>query len=244
VALYDTIGVGYARNRRPDPRWSAIIHHAIGNARRVLNVGAGAGSYEPEDRSVIALEPSRRMMAQRNAHAAPVVQGVADAMPFPDQSFDVALAVLTAHHWPDATAGLAEMRRVAARQVVVTWEPAEFADRFWLVRDYLSVEDPDDLVAGRRIASQLRNVRTVLLPVPHDCTDGVFGAYWRRPEAYLDASVRASISGLALADPDLVREAMLRLEADLGSGAWERRHGELRALDELDLGYCVLAAEG
>ena len=142
MALYDTIGVGYALNRQPDPRWSAIIHRAIGDARTILNVGAGAGSYEPDGRSVIALEPSRRMIAQRSARAAPVVQGVADAMPFPDQSFDVALAVLTVHHWPDATAGLAEMRRVAARQVIVTWEPAEFAEQFWLVRDYLSVEGP------------------------------------------------------------------------------------------------------
>ncbi len=193
---------------------------------------------------MIALEPSRRMIAQRGARAAPVVQGVADAMPFPDQSFDVALAVLTAHHWPDATAGLAEMRRVAARQVIVTWDPGLFAERFWLVRDYLSVEDPDDLFAGRRIASQLRNVRTVPLPVPHDCTDGVFGAYWRRPEAYLDAHVRASISGLALADPAIVQPALARLEADIRSGAWHRKYADLLDVEELDLGYCVLVGEG
>lgn len=244
MALYDTIGVGYAQKRRPDPRWSAIIDRAIGNARSVLNVGAGAGSYEPESRSVIALEPSRRMIAQRSAHAAPVVQGVADAMPFPDQSFDVALAVLTVHHWPDPVAGLAEMRRVAARQVIVTWEPAAFADRFWLVRDYLSVEDPDDLVAGRRIADQLCDVETIPLPVPHDCTDGVFGAYWRRPEAYLDANVRASISGLALADPAIMQPALACVEADIRSGAWHRKHADLLDIEELDLGYRVLVAEG
>lgn len=244
MTIYDTIGVDYTLNRRPDPRWAAAIHRALGEATTILNVGAGAGSYEPDDRSVMALEPSRRMISQRPALSAPVVQGVAGALPFPDESFDVALAVLTVHHWPDASAGLAEMRRVASRQVVVTWEPELFAERFWLVQDYLPAETPDDLVAGRRIADQLRNVETIPLLVPHDCTDGVFGAYWRRPEAYLDASVRASISGLALADPETVGAAMLRLEADLRSGAWERKHGGLRAMDELDLGYCVLVAEG
>ncbi len=188
MTLYDQIGVGYAQNRPPDPRWEAIIHRALGDARTILNVGAGTGSYEPRDRSVVALEPSRRMIAQRS-NAIPVVQGVAGALPFPDASFDVALAVLTVHHWPDAAAGPAEMQRVAARQVVVRWEPETFAERFWLVQKYLPPEQADALAAGRRIASQLHEVETIPLPVPHDCTDGVFGAYWRRPEAYLDPAV-------------------------------------------------------
>lgn len=238
MVLYDQIGVGYALNRRPDRRWAAIIHRALGDARTILNVGAGTGSYEPHDRNVVALEPSRQMIAQRST-ATPVVQGVAGALPFPDASFDVALAVLTVHHWPDATAGLTEMRRVARRQVVVTWQPDLF-ERFWLVRDYLSSEPPEAVVAGSQIANQLRNVENIPLPVPHDCTDGVFGAYWRRPEAYLDPAVRASISGLALRDPEVVGNAMAKLHGDLRSGAWRRRHADLLDLDEIDLGYCVL----
>ena len=240
MTIYDTIGVGYTLNRRPDPRWAAVIHRALGEAATVLNVGAGAGSYEPADRSVITLEPSRRMISQRPARSAPVVQGVAGALPFPDGSFDVALAVLTVHHWPDASAGLQEMQRVASRQIVVTWEPELFAERFWLMQDYLPAEAPGDLVARRRIADQLREVETIPLPVPHNCVDGVFGAYWRRPEAYLDAAVRASISALALREPEILESAMTRLEADLRSGAWARKHADLLDLDELDLGYCVL----
>jgi SAM-dependent methyltransferase len=240
VTLYDRIGVGYASNRRPDPRWAATIHSALGDAKTVINVGAGAGSYEPDDRPVVALEPSRQMIAQRADTSAPVVQGVAGALPFPDASFDVALAVLTVHHWPDASLGLAEMQRVAARQVIVTWEPEVFAERFWLVRDYVPAADPDGVMAGRRIADQLHDVRTIPLPVPHDCADGVFGAYWRRPEEYLDPAIRASISGLALIDPDVLTPAMARLDSDLRSGAWRRKHAHLLDLDQIDLGYCVI----
>jgi hypothetical protein len=134
------------------------------------------------------------------------------------------------------------MQRVARRQVVVTWEPERF-EQFWLVQDYLSEEPPEALVAGSQIANQLHNVENIPLPVPHDCTDGVFGAYWRRPEAYLDPAVRASISGLALREPDAVHLAMARLKADIRSGAWTRKHADLLDLDELDLGYCVLVGE-
>jgi SAM-dependent methyltransferase len=239
MTLYDRIGVDYAVNRRPDARWAAVIHRALGDATNILNVGAGTGSYEPDRRGVVALEPSRRMIAQRAAGAAPVVRGVAGVLPFADASFDAAVAILTVHHWPDAALGLAEMQRVARRQVVVSWEPELFAERFWLVREYLPAE-ADGLVTGRRIAEHLQDVETIPLPVPHDCTDGVFGAYWRRPEAYLDPSVRASISGLALLDAQVVEPAMARLAADLRSGAWRRRHADLLELSEIDLGYCVI----
>ena len=240
MALYDVIGAGYAENRRPDRRWATTILRALGDARSVVNVGAGAGSYEPEDRAVVAVEPSRRMIAQRGAGAASVVQAVAGALPFPAASFDAALAVLTVHHWPNAELGLAEMQRVAPRQVVVTWEPESSAERFWLVRDYLPVEAPGDPVAGEQIADLLPNVETIPLPVPHNCTDGVFGAYWRRPEKYLDPGVRASISGFALADQEQVTSAMARLDADLRSGAWRARYEHLLEVEEIDLGYQVL----
>lgn len=239
MTLYDRIGVGYASRRRAEPRWATIIDQALGDARTVVNVGAGAGSYEPADRRVVALEPSLEMIAQRPEGAAPVVRGVAGGLPFPDRSFDAALAVLTVHHWPDAAHGLAEMQRVAARQVIVTWEPEVADQAFWLVREYLA-PDAKDIMAGSRIAALLTNVRTLPLPVPHDCTDGVFGAYWRRPEAYLDPAVRGSMSALALADQRVVEQAMRRLEADLRSGAWHRRHADVLALDEIDLGYRVL----
>jgi SAM-dependent methyltransferase len=244
MALYDVIGEGYARYRRADPRWGAAILAALGDARSVVNVGAGSGSYEPAGRMVVGVEPSARMIAQRAAEAAPVVQGVAGALPFRDGAFDAAMAVLTVHHWPDARAGLAEMRRVSRRQVVVTWEPAVFAERFWLVRDYLPQAASRDEFAGQRIADELEDVEVVPLPVPHDCADGVFGAYWRRPEAYLDAGVRASISWFALAEPSVVAAAVGRLAEDLRSGAWRARYGELLGLGEVDLGYRIIIGRG
>ena len=244
MALYDVIGAGYARQRRADARWEATIRRALGDARTVLNVGAGAGSYEPADRAVVAVEPSREMIAQRPSGAAPVVQAVAGALPLRSASFDAALAVLTVHHWPDPSLGLAELRRVAPRQVVVTWEPEVFAERFWLVRDYLPADSPREEVAGQRVARELRDVETIPLAVPHDCTDGVFGAYWRRPQMYLDPAVRASISGFALTDQARVAAAMARLDADLRSGAWRRKYGDLLELEEIDLGYRVLIGRG
>ena len=241
--VYDTIGDDYATQRRPDPRWIARIHDALGPTGRVVNVGAGAGSYEPVGR-VVALEPSPVMLAQRPADAAPAVRGVAEHLPFPDDAFETALAVLTVHHWTDAAAGLAEMQRVARRQVIVTWDPEVFLD-FWLVRDYIpeAPEREADVATVDTIAGHLRSPRRLVLPVPADCTDGFFGAYWRRPHAYLDPAVRAAISGLALLEDEIVEPAMRRLAADLESGAWQARYAELASSEVHDLGYRMLVAE-
>lgn len=237
-SLYDRIGVDYARKRRPDPRIAAQIVAALGDARSVVNVGAGTGNYEPDDRHVIALEPSWVMIEQRSPDAAPVVQAVAESLPFPDGGFDAALASLTMHQWTDPVAGLRELVRVSRRQVIFTWDAAS-TSQFWLVRDYL----PEVGVMERPLAA-LDTVRAVLgpcrvepVPVPHDCTDGFFRAYWRRPHAYLDPYVRASISACALLPVEVVSSAMRRLEADLRSGAWERRYGHLLELEATDQGY-------
>jgi SAM-dependent methyltransferase len=242
IHLYDRIGVGYAEKRRPDPRWAAQIEHALGDAITVLNVGAGTGSYESPDRRVVALEPSLEMIAQRASDAAPVVRGVSAALPFRDRAFDATTAVLTAHHWPDIAAGIAEMRRVSVRQVIVSWDIAAFAERFWFTRDYLRAVGPEEheLADAAILASQIEDAVVRPLPVPHDCTDGFFAAYWRRPWAYLDPAVRASISGLALRDPDVLEPALARLERDVRTGEWDRRYAELAHLDELDVGYRLI----
>ena len=237
--LYDTIGSGYAAARRPDPTIAARIHAALGDARTVVNVGAGAGSYEPTDRPVIAVEPSVVMLDQRPAGASPAVRGVAAALPFPDQAFDAALATLTLHHWPDQQAGIAEIRRVAHRAVVFTFDIDVLP---WVATDYLPdmigqsdfVFPPVEQVAGWLDA----DVETV--PVPRDCTDGFTGAYWARPEAYLDPAVRAGMSAIRSMDPAVVDAGIERLRADLDSGAWDARHGHLRTMTELDLGYRLL----
>jgi SAM-dependent methyltransferase len=243
MAVYDRIGVTYTQTRMPDRRIDAAIRRALGGARSVVNVGAGAGSYEPPE-TVLAVEPSEVMIAQRPAGLAPAVQATADAIPLADGAVDAALAVLTIHHWPDIAAGFAEMHRVARRIVVLTWDPA-MARSFWLSREYL----PDDavewdvarcppLAAVARLIGTSAEVTPV--PVPHDCTDGFFGAFWRRPEAYLDPVVRAGISNLAHFG-DALAPAFDRLAADLESGEWHKRHAELLGLEELDLGYRIVA---
>jgi SAM-dependent methyltransferase len=244
--VYDRIGSGYTGTRRPDPRIAAAIGAALGDARTLVNVGAGAGAYEPRDRRVVAVEPSRAMIGQRPAGAVPCIQAIAERLPFRDGAVDASLAALTIHHWTDQSAGLAELRRVAHRRVVVfTWDPGS-RDEFWLTTEYF----PEILDLDRpRFASmavleeRLGAIRTVPVPIPHDCQDGFLGAFWRRPEAYLDPAVRSAISGFSLLDPEHVRRGIARLTKDLRSGRWEARHGALRERESLDLGYRLVVAE-
>lgn len=240
---YRTFGRGYAEVRRPDPRIARQLHAALGDAATVVNVGAGAGSYEPANLQVLAVEPSVTMLRQRGPDAAPAVRATAEALPCGDDRFDVALALLTVHHWRDPVAGLAELRRVARRQVVLTWD-VEVMARYWLVADYL----PEITARERRLAT----VDTVLdvfdgaevrvVEVPWDCTDGFLAAYWRRPAAYLDDGVRAGMSGVAALPDSVVRPAMARLAEDLRTGAWQRRHGDLLSRESLDVGYRLVIA--
>jgi SAM-dependent methyltransferase len=239
---YDRIDGSYARFRVPDPRLRAAILDAVGDAESVVNVGAGAGSYEPIDRRVVAIEPSATMVAQRPRGAAPCVRAIAEALPFADRAFDAALAVLTMHHWRDWRAGLVELRRVSIRRIVVfTWTP--LAGAFWFVRDYLpSLYERDrarfpPLETFARAAGAAVEVRPVT--IPWDCTDGFLGAYWRRPEAYLDPQRAVATSALAEPTPD-VRNALARLTSDLSSGRWVERNGELRSREALDVGYRLL----
>lgn len=239
MAVYDRIGTTYARYRRADPRISARIDRALGEARSVIDVGAGAGSYEAGDHTYVAVEPSAVMVAQRPPGAAPAVRAVAERLPFADGSFDAALASLTVHHWSDLAGGLAEMRRVSRGPVVVfTWASDRFS-RFWLVDEYLPEAGTHDrtLAGLADVCELLPGCAVEVVPVPHDCTDGFFAAYWRRPERYLDPDARAAISGIALLPPAAVRRMATALAADLESGAWARRHGDLLGLDEMDLGY-------
>ena len=237
--LYDQIGREYTSTRRPDPRIGAAILTALGSARSVVNVGAGAGAYEPAGRSLVAVEPSRQMIGQRPGGTSPVVQAAAEALPFEAGSFDAALAVLTLHHWSDWRSGLREMRRVASRLVIFTFEPSACA-RFWLTEAYFpAIVELDrsrcPMIAD--IARELGTCRVEHIAIPHDCADGFLAAFWRRPEAYLDPGVRARMSGFALLDPDVVARGVARLRSDLESGAWERRFGHLRSLEALDLCY-------
>jgi SAM-dependent methyltransferase len=239
---YDVIGRSYSRTRRTDPRIAAVIWAALGDARTVVNVGAGTGSYEPPDRDVTAVEPSAVMIAQRPPDAAPAVRAAAEELPFEDGSFDAAMAVLTLHHWTDWRRGIEEMRRVARRLVVLSWDPS-YATRIWISAEYFPELIEEDVAHFPSLADQagaVRATRVTAVPIPADCRDGFYGAHWHRPQAYLDPVVREGISILAKRRPEELAPGLERLRADLESGAWAERHADLLERAELELGYRLL----
>ncbi len=246
MALYDSVGRGYAAFRKPDERIAAAIDAALGDAATVVNIGAGTGSYEPANRSVLAVEPSEVMIRQRPAAAAPCVRASAESLPLADASFDAAMAILSVHHWTDLDQGLAEMKRVARKRVLLlTWVPD--APPFWLTQEYfpqIAEHDrtifPTTPALTARLERAIGPARLTPVPVPHDCTDGFLCAYWRRPECYLDPQRRSAISSFARID---VQPGLARLRADLTSGRWAQQHGHLLALEALDLGYRIVCCE-
>jgi SAM-dependent methyltransferase len=234
---YETHGAGYAVRRRSDPRIAALVHAALGPARTVLNVGAGAGSYEPEDRYVIAVEPSPAMRAQRPPGHVPAIAAAAEDLPFDDGAFDAAMATITVHQWSDLARGLAELRRVTRGPVVILTFDGDALDRFWLA-EYA----PEQIAVERRRYPPLPTLAAALgegteirpVPVPIDCVDGFTEAYYARPEHLLDPAVRRSQSAWGFVEPAALDRAMARLAEDLASGAWDARHGALRAQPEFD----------
>jgi SAM-dependent methyltransferase len=227
---YEEIGGGYARNRRADPRIAARIEAALWDARTVLNVGAGAGSYEPSDRWVLAVEPSAAMRAQRPPDAAPVIDARAEALPLDDDSVDAAMACVTIHHWESPEAGLAELRRVARGPVVVFTFELDCLPPWQLdfLREGVELEQPRFPVIDDVAAALGGRTRVERIPTPADCADGFFEAFWARPEALLDPAIRASQSIWALLDPGVEERMVSRLAAALDSGAWDAAHGHLR----------------
>jgi hypothetical protein len=232
---YERHGRTYARHRQADPRIAARIHEALGDARTVLNVGAGAGSYEPCDRWVLAVEPSATMRAQRPAGAAPAIDARAEALPLDDGAVDAAMACVTIHHWESSEAGLGELRRVARGPVVVFTFELDHLPAWQLeyLREGVAKERPrfpaiDDIAAALGGRTHVERI-----PTPGDCTDGFFEAFWRRPEALLDPEVRGAQSVWALLEPEVEQRIVDRLAAALDSGAWDATHGHLREQDTL-----------
>ena len=245
---YDTIGHGYARTRREDPAIRDRLHAALSGARTVVNVGAGAGSYEPRDRHVVAVEPSDVMAAQRPAGLAPAIRAHAADLPLRDRSVDAAMAVLSLHHWDDCEKGLGELRRVARGPVVVlTYDPA-VSGRMWLMADYApeiaaldhqAFPDPDQV--GRWLGGSFT---VEVVPIPRACADWMLGSFWAHPERVLDPAARAATSGFARLPPPVVERVVAAVSRDLRSGAWDARHGRLRGLDSFDAGLRLLIAPG
>jgi SAM-dependent methyltransferase len=246
MTTYDRTGLGYAAVRRGDPRIAARVEAALGDARTVVNVGAGAGSYEPPGRDVTAVEPSEVMIAQRPPGSAPAIQASAEQLPFDDDSFDAAMAMITVHHWADLEAGIAEMARVARRRMVVlTFDPAPLAG-FWF-GDYFprALEiHAEYMPPVEELAAMLGGASIEQVPIPSGCTDGFFIALWDRPELHLDPEVRRGSTVWHVMPPEQVRTGLAALAADLESGRWDQRHGHLREeTPELDLGLRLVVAE-
>jgi SAM-dependent methyltransferase len=246
MSEYDASRAAYAATRRPDPHISAVIERALGGARSVVNVGAGAGSYESAEREVTAVEPSATMRSQRPPGAAEAIDASAESLPFADRSFDAGLAVLTVHHWRDPIRGLHELRRVARGPVVVLTFDPDAAASFWLVRDYLP--EAAELDRGRfptiaATVQALGGASVERVPIPHDCRDGFLGAFWRRPERYLEPAIRPGISTFGDLEPAVLERALTRLRGDLDSGRWRRRYGGLLSREELDLGYRLVVSQ-
>ena len=242
---YDRIGVGYGTRRRSDPRIAKSLLRALGDAGSVLNVGAGAGSYEPVDRLVIAVEPSATMIGQRPEGAAACVQALAEQLPFADERFDAAMGILTVHHWTRMTVGLSELRRVARKRIVLlTWDP-QCDEQFWLTRDYLPEVLEFDRVRFPKLSvleQHLGPLEVSTLLIPADCADGFRGSYWKRPSAYLEPGVQRSISSFTALDPAVAARFTAQLAADLASGEWARRNAELEECEARDIGYRIVTA--
>jgi SAM-dependent methyltransferase len=236
LRTYDHIGTDYRLTRKEDPRLARVIARELRGASTVLNVGAGTGSYEPTGRFVVAVDPSQVMLQQRPPTAGPAVRAIAERLPFQDDAFDAAMAVLTVHHWGDQRAGLRELGRVARERIVLlTWDPS--SEGFWLIKDYFPhflEADRQRLPPVERLLSVLEDGRVIPVPIPHDCVDGFLGAYWRRPWAYLNADIRRGVSSFATCR-DL--SPLQRLAEHLDTGEWHRRYGELLEAEELDIGY-------
>jgi ubiquinone/menaquinone biosynthesis C-methylase UbiE len=248
-AKYDRIGRTYGKARGEDARIAASVARGLGGSRSVVNVGAGTGSYEPRDREVTAVEPSTVMIEQRPAGTAPVIQASAEALPLGDDSFDAAMATFSDHHWERRPTGLREMRRVARERVVlVNADPALIGD-FWLARDYLPgfarIAPEPYREAGyweAELRELLGEVEFAPIPISADCTDGFCGAWWRRPEAYLDPAVRAGISVFQLLPEEEVNPALEQLRRDLADDTWARRNAEILECEEIDLGIRLVVA--
>ena len=242
---YEKIGRGYAHTRREDPRLARRIHRALGHARTVVNVGAGAGSYEPRDRYVIAVEPSDVMASQRPDWRVPAIRADAGQLPLRDQSVDAAMAILTVHHWDEGRErGVGELRRVAREPVLILTYDAEVSAQMWLMADYL----PEVAELDRRIFPSIDTLtgwlagstRVETVEIPDATPDWTLGSFWAHPERVLDPVARNATSGFARMEASVVDRVVEAVGRDLESGAWDRRHGHLRGLRSFDAGLRLI----
>lgn len=243
AVLYDTIGIGYSARRQSDPRIAGALGLALHGLDSIANIGAGTGSYEPVNKTAVAVEPSMEMIRQRLPGSAPAIQAAAERLPLRDDCVSAATAILTIHHWASLSDGLDELGRVARqRAVILTWDPD--APGFWLTEEYFPAmveRDRRRFPTTSCLSRALGKSRVEAIPIPHNCIDGFLGAYWRRPDAYLDPVIRSGMSGFTGITG--IEVGLARLKQDLESGEWRRRFGHLMNCDTLDIGYRLVVAE-
>lgn len=239
-ALYDSIGLGYTLQRTTDPCIARQLYSHLEGAETILNIGAGTGSYEPDGASLIALEPSTEMLRQRHRDALPAVQGTAESMPFKDKCFSHAMTVLSLHHWKNRRQAFTEISRVTRETfIALSWDP--HGKPFWLTRDYfpeIYSMDKNTFPGREEFSRYFDDVKIETVPIPASCKDGFLAAFWKRPRAYLDATVQTSISSFSkLGD---YSAGINQLERDLGNGTWKKKNQALLEQDELDAGYIIV----
>lgn len=241
--IYDDIGTTYSVTRCTDPIIANQLYAELQGATRILNIGAGTGSYEPADMDLVAVEPSAKMIAQRSADAHRVEQAFAESLPFPDKSFSHAMTVLSMHHWTDRARAFGEINRVTTeRFVAITWDPD--AEPFWLTRDYfpeIHAMDVPIFPTMEEFQHYFDEVEIRPLQIPSDCQDGFFAAFWKRPQAYLQSEVRQAMSPFAKLKH--LSNGLQRLEDDLASGAWAGKNQAILDLSSLDAGYRLISAK-
>jgi hypothetical protein len=231
-ANYGVIGIGYTQYRRPDPYIAEFIWKALGSAKTVLNVGAGAGSYEPTDRDVTAVEPSASMRSQRPAHLPVAIDATAERLPFSDNSFDASMATFTVHQWQNLVAGLREMRRVTSGPLLIlTCDPAEL-ECFWLhayAPEVIAIE-ASRYPAIQAIKEALGgSVQIASVPIPLNCTDGFSEAYYGRPERLLEPGARLANSAWSFTSDSVGERFVDELRRDLNNGTWDTQYGKYRS---------------
>ena len=230
-ANYGVIGTGYTRYRQPDPHIAEFIRKALGDAATVLNVGAGAGSYEPVDRDITAVEPSASMRAQRPAHLPMAIDATAESLPFPDKAFDAAMATFTVHQWSNLERGLGEMRRVTRGPVLILSCDPDLLERSWLhayAPEMIAVEARRYPSMAAIVEGLGGNAEVKPVPIPLNCVDGFGEAYYGRPERMLDPGARLANSAWSFVDPSVGERFVTELGRDLADGSWDRRYGALR----------------
>jgi SAM-dependent methyltransferase len=242
ATLYDAIGINYSVTRCTDPKIAKQLYAEFQGATRIVNIGAGTGSYEPDNVELVAVEPSSEMISQRKPGSHRVEKASAEKLPFDDGSFSHAITVNSMHHWKDRALAFSEINRVATeRFVAITWDPS--SEPFWLTRDYF----PEIYEMDKRIFPDMKEfdgyfdqVKVRPLQIPSDCQDGLLAAFWKRPEAYLSSKVRQSISPFAKIEN--LSEGLRKLEDDLATGAWAKNNHAILSQSSLDVGYKIISA--